>query len=188
METGAFWQVAGVDRRTSVDRQLLRDLARFEADLLESGLSRVSAQKLIGRVIFAQYLVDRRIVRPAVLLKQTGSGTLPDALSSERSANRLFRWLARTFSGDVFVDDQVSSAPAAVHWARAARFLTAEGESGQIALFPYRFDIIPVELTSSIYEQFAHAGDESEDAAKRDAKRVGVHYTPLALVSLILET
>ena len=64
METGEFWQkVPDVNRRTSVDQQLLSDLAALEKDLTnKKGLDRPSAQGLIGRSIFTQYLIDREIV------------------------------------------------------------------------------------------------------------------------------
>lgn len=46
--------------------------------------------------------------------------------------------------------------------------------------------MIPVELISSIYEQFAHA--EPQTGGKRtEALRNGVHYTRLSVVSLVLD-
>jgi type I restriction-modification system DNA methylase subunit len=46
--------------------------------------------------------------------------------------------------------------------------------------------VIPVELISSIYEQFAHA--EPQTGGKRtEALRNGVHYTRLSVVSLVLD-
>ncbi len=62
METGRFWQepqANEVDRKTSVGRQLLSDLAEFERDLVKADMSRPDAQGLIGRSIFTQYLIDR---------------------------------------------------------------------------------------------------------------------------------
>ena len=55
--------------------------------------------------------------------------------------------------------------------------------SGQGTLFPYQFDVIPVELISSIYEQFAHA---DRPAAGRRAE-TDVFYTRLSLVTLVLD-
>jgi hypothetical protein len=61
METGQFWmQAPSVDRKTSVDQQLLSDIAFLERDLVGSDLNRADAQALIGRVIFAQYLTLNR--------------------------------------------------------------------------------------------------------------------------------
>ena len=51
---------------------------------------------------------------------------------------------------------------------------------GQRRLWPYKFDVIPVELISSIYEMFAHASDA------QSAKERSTHYTPINLVDLVL--
>ena len=158
METGQFWQQAGtVDRKTSVDRQLLSDLAWLEHDLVDAGLDRPDAQALIGRSIFTQYLIDRRIVTEELLERDYGHHALPSILRDRPATERLFDWLREIFNGDMFPSD--SSAPSAEHLCRVADFLQAvDPNTGQMKLFPYQFDVIPVELISSIYEQFAHAG------------------------------
>lgn len=62
METGQFWRLEPrVSRETSVDRRLLRDLHRLEHQLVAADLDRGEAQALIGRCIFAKYLIDRKI-------------------------------------------------------------------------------------------------------------------------------
>ena len=81
------------------------------------------------------------------------------------------------------------SVPAAKHLEQVARFLKAEDqENRQLSLFPYRFDVIPVELISAIYEQFVHStAKESDAGTPAGAKTEGVYYTPLAAVSLVLD-
>jgi len=70
---------------------------------------------------------------------------------------------------------------------RVAEFLEAvDPENGQLSFFPYQFDVIPVELISSIYEQFVHA-EPRPDGKRTEALRNGVHYTRLSAVSLILD-
>ena len=184
METGEFWrQEPRVNRKTTVDRRLLSDLAALERALLAADLPIDDAQGLIGRSIFAKYLVDRRIITVERLKRKCGYGTLQDVLRDRSSTERLFRWLADTFNGDLF--PSAGTMPDTVHLELAARFLDAEDPDGQKSLFPYRFDLIPVELISTIYEQFVHSADaETQDSAARSA---GVYYTPLAAVSLILE-
>jgi len=74
METGQFWlREESISRKTAVDQQLLRDLAALEKDLVapDYGLDRGTAQGLIGRAIFTQYLVDRGIVDERRLLRGT---------------------------------------------------------------------------------------------------------------------
>lgn len=196
METGQFWlQASAVNRQTSVDRQLLSDLAALERDLVGEDLDRSAAQALIGRLIFTQYLIDRGIVSEQTLELHSGARRLPTALRQQASADRLFRWLADVFNGDMFTDVGGTDGVSHGHLARAADFLEAvDPATGQTSLFPYQFDIIPVELISSIYEQFAHSdsGDEeTEDQSPRtpaaEATRLAVHYTRLPVVSLVLD-
>ena len=199
METGRFWQeqdASKVDRKTSVDRQLLSDLAALERDLVKADMSRPDAQGLIGRSIFAQYLIDRRIVTTRRLANVYGHDTLAAILRDRRATKRLFDWLRETFNGDMF-PSKGSSVPRASHLRRAADFLDAvDPDSGQMTFFPYRFDVIPVELISSIYEQFARSDPPARDdarsarsasSARDDHHETDVFYTRLPLVSLVLD-
>ena len=186
METGQFWQqeeARKVNRKTSVDQQLLSDLARLEKDLLALGLARSDAQGLLGQSIFAQYLIDRRIVTEQLLEKECGECTLPAILRDPSATKRLFHWLRDTFNGDLFPSGN-SDTPYDEQLSKVADFLEGvEPESGQRILFPYQFDVIPVELISSIYEQFTHANPSS---ANSDSG-IDVFYTRLSLVSLVLD-
>ena len=189
METGEFWrQESAIDRSNSVDRRLLRDLTALERDLVNDGLVRGEAQGLIGRSIFTKYLTDRGIVTEQRLNELCGCGDLADVLNDQAATERLFEWLRDTFNGDMFSSSPVP-VPDAEHLQRVARFLKADEPDGQLSLFPYRFDVIPVELISSIYEQFAHSesADASTGSGPNAAKQRGVYYTPLAAVSLLLD-
>ena len=182
METGQFWQQApDVNRKTCVDRQLLSDLAALERDLVDSGLDRTDAQALIGRSIFTQYLIDRRIITERFLEHNYNHYTLPSILRDPMVTKRLFDWLRETFNGDIFPLDG-TYVQDADHLARVADFLQAvDPNTKQMKLFPYQFDVIPVELISSIYEQFAHAHPSDTDSGK------DVFYTRLSLVSLVMD-
>ena len=198
MESGQFWSsVSGLDRTASVDEQLLRDLAYLEYDLVKNGLKREAAQGLIGRSIFTQYLVDREIVDTDRLQDECGVVCLPDALRDPVASQRLFAWLADVFNGDIFLPYTIGDHFDIRHLSRIADFLEAiDPVNGQTTFFPYQFDIIPVELISSIYEQFVHSASlslqghsdviDSDDGIQL-AKRRGVHYTRLSVVSLILD-
>ena len=187
METGQFWsREPRVDRKTRVDSRLLRDLHLLETTLLRSDLDQDQAQALIGRCIFAQYLVDRKIVTGDRLSQLCGQSTLPDVLSDRATTERLFAWLSASFNGDMF-PPEATSLPDSQHIELVARFLRGEDlETGQLHFFPYRFDVIPVELVSAIYEQFVHAASKDATGAK-PARSRGVFYTPLAAVSLVLD-
>ena len=186
METGRFWQeplAHQVDRKTCVDQQLLSDLAALERNLVDAGMSRADAQELIGRSIFTQYLIDRQIVKTRRLARDYGHQTLSAILRDRQATERLFVWLRETFNGDMF-PSQDSSAPSDNHLNRVADFLEAvDPKSGQTTLFPYQFDVIPVELISSIYEQFAR----SDSSISSGHYGTDVFYTRLPLVSLVLD-
>ena len=91
METGQFWRLnPTVNRGSSVASRLLRDLSRLERDLVEGNLDRGSAQELIGRAIFVQYLIDRGLITEEQLMEDCGHGTLPDVFVDRASTIRLF--------------------------------------------------------------------------------------------------
>jgi hypothetical protein len=193
METGQFWlQSHKVNRRTGVDQALLSDLAFLERDLVREGLDRGNAQGLIGRSIFTQYLIDRGIVDERRLKRHCGERSLPEALRTPEAGKSLFNWLRDIFNGDMFPATLPLQRMRQKHLSRVADFLEAvDAETGQRSLFPYQFDVIPVELISSIYEQFAHSNTDSKldrgTEIPSQARRLGIHYTRLPVVSLILD-
>ena len=190
METGEFWrQVPHVNRKTTVDSRLLRDLGILERDLIDAKLDRDEAQALIGQSIFTQYLIDRKIVTKEQLMGMCGHAELPDIFSDREATARLFNWLREIFNGDMFPTNS-RSVPGVKYLHRVAEFLNATDPDGQTSLFPYRFDVIPVELISAIYEQFVHscaAEGGGNFQTNHPARREGVYYTPLAAVSLVLD-
>lgn len=190
METGHFWnQRHSVTRETSVDHKLLSDLAFLEDDLNTAGLEHIDAQGLIGRTIFTQYLVDRKIIGESKLKAICGYSALPEVLHDRRATEKLFTWLSETFNGDMFPSSGAMT-PATRHLERIAKFLEAvDPETGQTTFFPYQFDVIPVELISAIYEQFVHteARQSAGNTSRSSARQMGVYYTRLPVVSLVLD-
>lgn len=186
-ETGAFWSsdfARRIDRQQRVDATLLRELTAVERKLLCAGLQPLLAQKLIGRTIFSQYLIDRGLLQVVDLKRLFGHPNLSSIFRDLDAAAGLFDWLRATFNGDLFPPD-VENEHAQVraeHLTTLADFLDGhEAATGQLSAFPFRFDYIPVELISSIYEQFAHSIAGSSAAAQ------GLHYTPVNLVDLVLD-
>ena len=184
METGRFWhQEKRVNRSSTVDRRLLQDLAALQDSLLDAGLGVDAAQGLIGRSVFAKYLADREIISQR-RFSLWGCQTLQQALRKRETSSTLFKWLVERFNGDMFPSN--TRTPPVRYLAKVADFLDGVNlRTGQQSLFPYRFDLIPVELISSIYEQFVHSAANPEQSGI--AKRTGVYYTPPTVVSLILD-
>ncbi|WP_370986701.1 class I SAM-dependent DNA methyltransferase [Bradyrhizobium sp. DN5] len=186
IDSGLFWETelgCRLDRRTKVDAALLRDLAALEEALETSGLDSFLAQKLIGRTIFAKYLADRGLLTGSTLKQVTRAPGLVEALRSPSSAWRLFRWIQKTFNGDLFPPEQKAEHKLvnAEQLELLARFLEGEQlDTGQRSLFPFRFEAIPIEVISAMYEQFAHA------VAGTAAAQQSLHYTPTNLVDFLL--
>jgi hypothetical protein len=184
LETGHFWRrETRIDRRSRVDRQLLEDLRDLERMLLSTGLEKEIIHALIGRSVFVQYLIDREILSKRFLKDEFSSDSLGQVLREKPRTYALFRWVKQVFNGDIFParsDEEVVVDQ--VHLNAIADTLQATNPiTGKGAFWPYRFDVIPIELISSIYEQFAHS------AAGDRAKSEGLHYTPINLVHLILD-
>jgi len=202
-ETGAFWASpigVKINRRHRVDRDLLAEISALE-DLLtalppfrpqdrmasvERALARDLAQRFIGRCIFTWYLLDRGIAQP--FLPPTLKPNLSEMFATRRAAFALFDWLRSTFNGDLFpMDDPGAERDCLTdqHLALIRDFidglsLVAE-RRGQGRLFKFRFDAIPIDLISSIYQQFARSSAADETHSQ------GVHYTPVELVHLTLD-
>ena len=203
-ETGAFWSSEigrHIDRRHRVDRELLAEIKALEdrltdlsvpddtPDDLRPELSRVArdlAQRFIGRCIFTWYLLDRQIAQR--FLPDTLEPDLLAMFQSHATAFSLFDWLRTTFNGDLFPMDDPGAEREKLtdkHLALIRDFI--EGRSlvpdtlGQGRLFRFRFEAIPVDLISSIYQQFARS------SAAEQAASQALHYTPIELVHLTLD-
>jgi hypothetical protein len=203
-ETGAFWSSAigkKIDRRHRVDRELLSEINALEERLTqippasailmedrraEIKASRDFAQRLIGRCLFTSYLIDRGIAQP--FLPPAFSPEVSNMFGTVDSAFALFRWLRQTFNGDLFPMDDPGAEQQRLsdaHLDLLRDFIEGRslvpGNNGQGRLFRFRYDAIPVDLISSIYQQFARS------SAADKAHVQGLHYTPVELVHLTLD-
>ena len=198
-ETGAFWSSSigvKINRRHRVDRELLGEINALERCLIDltptvddpvsRALARDVVQRFIGRCIFTWYLLDRGIAQPFLPVELPAD--LAAMFATPDSAFALFDWLRTTFNGDLFpMDDPGAEREqlTAKHLAYIRDFV--EGRSliperkGQGRLFRFRFNAIPIDLISSIYQQFARS------SAAGKAQSQGLHYTPVELVHLTLD-
>ena len=194
------------DRNGRADQLLLRNLRHIRAILAEDDLKDDDiCHDLLARVIFVQFLFDRRDAdgKPALnaesLKRLQTEGvvsrsydTFAAILSDYDDTYRLFAWLNLRFNGDLFPGKGDSHEERAAGWARErelvkphhlallADFIRGDLDmpSGQGCLWPiYSFDVIPLEFISSIYETFV------TERAARD----GIFYTPPHLVDFVLD-
>lgn len=159
---------------------------------------------LIGRAIFIRYLEDREVLLPtyfenvasrrrewAKLLAQAPTAPALEprlaelrflrVLQNKDFTYALFNQLAHDFNGDTFpIDDDEYDRIQQSHLDKLRGFLLGSTSGqGELFFFAYRFDVIPIELISTIYEEFYN-----ERAGK--GRNQGSHYTPPSLVEFVL--
>lgn len=206
VESGRLFEERHFGKPTDrADESLIRDLKVVRNKLMtELGLEKEYAHRLIGRSIFVRYLEDREILVPdyfhAVAQDHPGWESLlhrpdekpdvdqdmekkyyPKILADKDFTYTLFAELARTFNGDMFpVDPLEQEAVTATHLHWLQKFLRGDTEDQEkLFFFAYRFDIIPIELISSIYEEFYN-----DESGKNNNQ--GSHYTRSTLVEFLL--
>lgn len=159
---------------------------------------------LIGRAIFIRYLEDREILLPPYfenvargrkewqkLLSQAPTAPALEprlaevrflrVLQDKEFTYALFDRLAHDFNGDTFpIDQDERDRIQQTHLDTLRGFLLGSTSPQQdLFFFAYRFDVIPIELISTIYEEFYNEREGKE-------RNQGSHYTPPALVEFVL--
>ncbi|HEY3847438.1 MAG TPA: N-6 DNA methylase [Acetobacteraceae bacterium] len=191
-------------RAGRADRQLLGNLKDMRTQLLRvrPKLEDDLAHDLIGRLIFMQFLSDRRDAsgKAALDLEKLHQlhhegilGRMHDDLASLLSDHadtfKMFHWLDDRFNGDFFPGKGGSEQQRKSAWSKeekavtpkhlqtVADFVGGRVSGGQLALWrAYEFDVIPLEFVSCIYEEFLKGGGSQ-----------GVHYTPVHLADFVLD-
>ena len=106
-----------------------------------------------------------------------------DVLNSKEATYNLFLTLKDKFNGDTLQVSEIETEIITqddLDELRTFILGNSELESRQLTLWPlYSFDIIPIQLISSIYELFFHLSDEEDEK--------GTYYTPLHLVNLVMD-
>ncbi len=187
IESGRLFQQRhkDFDRENRVDQLLLKNLRSLRKILEGSnGEKREYVHALIGRSIFIRYLEDRKVLVEdyfADINKDEKYSCYTDVLSSKKDTYYLFHKLADDFNGDLFpLSSEEERAIQDDDLILLRDFLSGKNMGRQLDLFfwAYRFEIIPIELISNIYEEFYHEHGEGEDK--------GTHYTPTPLVDFVL--
>lgn len=188
IDSGTFWRYYGdhFSRGTRADQQLIANLRYIRGQLLETEpkLNPEHAHSLIGRSIFALYLQDRGVLttgEDGFFAREFGNrySRYTDLLLSHKNTYAFFDIL-RKFNGDMFpVTPEEREAVHPEHLELLHRLFTVDSIVGGQMLFfwAYDFQFIPIELISSIYEEFLYQEESGKD---------GTYYTPLMLVDFML--
>ncbi len=182
LETGAFWDTNDgrkINYQNRADQQLVEGMGQMRKKLNESGLSDHIAYTLLGRSIFVRYLEDRKVLQPEWIRQMTNgkASTYREALNNRETTYLLFNHLSKRFNGDLFPIGEDEKGVTATHLRILLSFLNRTNlDTGQLSLWHFDFEFIPIELISHIYDTFIE-----------DQRKSGAFYTPLSLVDFILE-
>lgn len=204
--SGAFFHAhpERFQREKRADNMLLSNLKDVRRSLQSMGLPVQYIHDLLARIIFVQFLFDRKdsdghsALNSNKLRELYDSGILSntytdlaDILCSYDDTYALFDWLNQHFNGDLFpgkdgigqnqpaIWDEEKQVVQSEHIQKLAEFVRGDMrmQDKQLCLWQrYAFDVIPLEFISSIYEEFV--GKESG---------VGIHYTRDYVVDLMLD-
>lgn len=195
------------DLKHRADQALIHDLKEVRSELIATGLGDKKlkfAHALIGRSLFIRYLEEREILtrktfdevarrekrwksllenppyRVGLDFSETPSLYLR-VLADKNFCFDLFRKLAVDFNGDMFPDVDGEEKVITFDHLRLIQDLLFGDAGRQKSLFfyAYQFKIIPLELISSIYEEFY----QEENGG---GHKYGAFYTPPALVDFVL--
>jgi hypothetical protein len=201
------------DLKNRADKALIRDLKMVRRELIQAGLSKKRvrfAHALIGRSIFIRYLEDRGILTGdyfmAAARQKAGWLNLirnpvnrkgfdfshnktyyPRVLIDKNFTYTLFRRLACDFNGDMFPDvDEEEKVVTQEHlWLIQDMLYGDAGIQKKLFFYSYRFDIVPLDLISSIYEEF-YLESIINDEKKSKKRHSGAYYTPPVLIEFVL--
>jgi N-6 DNA Methylase len=159
---------------------------------------------VIGRAIFIRYLEDREILLPSyfesvaaqheewgrILAQEPTSPAIEPRLLNNRFLRvlqnkeftyALFDQMAVDFNGDTFpIDDEERERIQQEHLDSLRGFLLGNTtQQEELFFFAYRFEVIPIELISTIYEEFYNEREGKD-------RNQGSHYTPPTLVEFVL--
>lgn len=188
IESGSFWRDYSkyFRKEARVDQTLIANLRYVRQELIKvKNLPPEHAHSLIGRSIFALYLQDRGVLsteEPNFFKERYKKNytRYTDLLASYEDTYNFFQFLHERFNGDMFpVTDKEKDAVGPEHLATLQRLFTVDQLAGSQMLFfwAYNFKYIPIELISSIYEEFLHQEESGLN---------GAYYTPPMLVDFIL--
>lgn len=193
-DSGAFWlnyrefftkaKYRGIDKELVATLEALKEqLSNLLLQLVpETNKRNEVVQALIDRTLYIKYLEDNHIINSYFFNHYFEDATLNyEKLlinNSNTDINKLYKIIHEIFNNALFdqptIDDK--------YLTREVRTLIASSfnhdvNTGQLRLFDFRFDVLPVEFISYIYEVFL----------SEKQKDNGIFYTPKKLAQLIVD-
>ncbi len=188
IDTGSFWKQSKYAEKVKyekrVEQALVDNLRKTRQKLESTGLDLEIIHDLLLRSLFLLYLEDRGATDTIVY---EGAASYFDILEDKAATYTLFGKLETSFNGNLCPIHEAEKEQVTSAHLKLIRecFWSPIRESGQLQLFAWArifdFSIIPIELISSIYEDFL-AKENGEDKQAQS----GAYYTPRPLAEFIL--
>ena len=193
--TGAFWIEYSdalkrvKQRRKTVDEALVDSLSFLRVKLdniykslfLDKETRGKVVQALIDRTLFIKFLEDKKIINSDFYHKYFGSKDIHYKDLMERkdakNINKLFCRINEVFNNKLFETPTIKDADLLDDALTEIAHTIKGTKGGQLCLFDFQFDIIPIEFISHIYQIFL------DDKKARN----GIFYTPEGLANLLLD-
>ena len=193
-DSGVFWlnyskaitksKYKGIDKELVLTLKTLKEqLYVFLSKLIaEETECNKTVQALIDRTLYIKYLEDRHIINSRFYDYYFDDASLNYQKilenHSDADVNKLFGIIHAIFNNNLFeqptIDDKYLTKEVR---SLIATSFKANTNTGQLRLFDFQFDILPVEFISYIYEVFL------SDKQKEN----GIYYTPKKLAQVIVD-
>lgn len=196
IESGEYWRRNNTRFQINnrVDSVLLKNLRYMRNELMKSIKNVAVVHCILGRTILIKYLEDRKDKNGTAAFPEgfygqyyKGAKDFTDVLQDKRATYRLFNYFNEKFHGDMFPiteyeENHIQDSDIAL----LREFITGkiDLENSQYRLWSlYQFDLIPIQLISTIYEMLFQM--EVEDDPSKN--RRGTYYTPYHLVEMLVD-
>jgi type I restriction-modification system DNA methylase subunit len=188
LQNGMFWfelkeKLDKLGKQT-VDKELIRKLdflrnkiKNIYKTLIPDDELRIKyTQALIDRTLFIKFLEDKKIVNAWYSQNYQNYKAILEEKNGKK-LNNLYLQINHIFNNSLFADPYIPEEYLTPEVLQSIWHLIKKTETdGQLTLFDFKFDIIPPETISLIYEVFL----------KDEKKEKGIFYTPLGLANLIV--
>src|SRR5690606_37015948 len=193
-DSGVFWlnyrSFINKAKCKGIDKELVATLKALKEQLNQLLLQSIFddntrnevVQALIDRTLYIKYLEDNHIINSYFFSHYFEDATLNyEKLlvnNSNTDTNKLYKIIHEIFNNALFDQPTIDNK----YLTNEVRTLIANSfnhdvNTGQLRLFDFRFDVLPVEFISYIYEVFL----------SEKQKENGIYYTPKKLAQLIVD-
>lgn len=198
--SGAFWMsyanfLDKIKKKQRIDIELIKKLKELKSKLQDELIKTVEnpgkiVQALIDRTLFIKFLEDKHIINSFFYDHHFPDKFKTDDIDSGYKAllkehdikniNKLFNEINKIFNFVLFEKPSIEEKDLTGN--KVLDFIYdairhQNWDDGQMSLFDFRFDVIPIEFISHIYEVFL------EDKQRKE----GIYYTPTKLAHLIID-